>query len=156
MKKYLPSRVSNRGPFHQQSSALPTELQKPSCIGRQKVFIYCRRLRTSIGRHFFYNYWYTLIVTLDVCTCPGSFQVLSFSQPHCTWVVEKKHKKRESSSWNISNCSYHKRPWFTLERFEQPHLFKRALLKWRKWEASTECHANSTYPTSTSWSLISI
>ena len=29
VKKYLPSWDSNRGPFAQQSSALPTELQKP-------------------------------------------------------------------------------------------------------------------------------
>ena len=32
MKKYLPGRESNRGPFCQQASALPTELQKPSYI----------------------------------------------------------------------------------------------------------------------------
>ena len=31
-EKYLPGRDSNRGPFAQQSSALPTELQKP-CYG---------------------------------------------------------------------------------------------------------------------------
>ena len=53
MKKYLPGRDSNQGPFRQQANALPTELQKPSYIGRWKILIYCRRPRTSIGRHLF-------------------------------------------------------------------------------------------------------
>ena len=55
VKKCLPGRDSNRGPFHQHSSALSTKLQNPSCIGRWKILIYCRRPRTRIGRLLFHT-----------------------------------------------------------------------------------------------------
>ena len=37
MKKYLPCQDSNQGLFHQQSSTIPTELQKPSFSGWWKI-----------------------------------------------------------------------------------------------------------------------
>ena len=39
MKKYLPGRDTNWGPFYQLSSTLPTELHKPGCLRRWK-FVY--------------------------------------------------------------------------------------------------------------------
>ena len=39
MKKYLPDQVSNRGAFHQQPCALPTELQKLSQEGGKFSYI---------------------------------------------------------------------------------------------------------------------
>ena len=48
MKKNLPGQDLKWGPFRQQADVLPTDLQKPSYIGRWKILIYSRRPRTSI------------------------------------------------------------------------------------------------------------